>query len=495
MQISRRKFLRDAGLIATTIGTLSAESCSTQTRHKLSNKHKPNIIYILADDLGYGDLGCYGQKRIKTPNLDKMAAEGMRFTQHYAGSTVCAPSRCALMTGKHTGRCTVRGNVDVLMKPEEFTIAKILKGAGYSTACIGKWGIGHPPPPDDPHTAGFDYFFGYLSMWHAHNYYPDFLWKNGKKVPLKNAVMHPEKHYKENQAPLVGLANKKVDYTPDLFTEAALQFIEEQNQPAYPKARPSGRPFFLFLSYTIPHANNEAGQFGEHGMEVSDYGIYKEKDWPEPEKGKAAMISRMDRDIGRIFRKLKQLGIDQNTLVMFSSDNGPHKEGGIDPDFFDSNGPLKGMKRDLYEGGIRVPMIARWPGRIKAASEFNYVSAFWDMLPTFAELAGAAVPKDIDGISMVSALLSRPQQKHEYLYWEFHEGSSKQAVRIGDYKAVRLAPSKPIELYDLKSDVGEEKNIADQHPQIVAKVKEILSKVRTDEDIWPLQDKAGRIPF
>ncbi|MFQ6036395.1 MAG: arylsulfatase [Sedimentisphaerales bacterium] len=483
MQVSRRKFLRDASLMAAAIGTSTIDSCSFQTAHWPSNPppaDKPNIIYILADDLGYGDLGCYGQKRIKTPNLDKMAAEGMRFTQHYAGSTVCAPSRCALITGKHTGHCTVRGNVDVLMKPQEITIAKILKGAGYSTACIGKWGIGHPPPPDDPHTAGFDYFFGYLSMWHAHNYYPDFLWKNGKKVPLKNVVMHPEKHHKENQAPLVGLASKKVDYSHDLFTEAALQFIDQQNQP-----------FFLFLAYTIPHANNEAGRFGEHGMEVPDYGIYKEKDWPEPEKGKAAMISRMDRDVGRIFRKLKQLGIDQDTLVMFSSDNGPHKEGGIDPDFFDSNGPLQGIKRDLYEGGIRVPMIAHWPGRIRAASQCDYVSAFWDILPTFAELTGAVVPEDIDGISLVPALLSRPQQKHEYLYWEFHEGSSKQAVRIGDYKAIRLAPSKSIELYDLKSDVGEQKNIAEQHPQIVAKVKEILSKVRTGEDVWPLQDKSG----
>lgn len=484
MQISRRKFLRDAGLIAASLGTLSAESCSTQARHKLGNKHKPNIIYILADDLGYGDLGCYGQKRIKTPNLDTMAAEGMRFTQHYAGSTVCAPSRCALMTGKHTGRCTVRGNVDVLMKPEEVTIGKIFKGAGYSTACIGKWGIGHPPPPSDPHNNGFDYFFGYLSMWHAHNYYPDFLWKNGKKVPLKNVVMHPEKHYKENQAPLVGLASTKIDYSHDLFTEATLELIEKQNQP-----------FFLFLSYTIPHANNEAGQFGEHGMEVPNYGAYKEQNWPEPEKGKAAMISRMDRDIGRIFRKLKQLRIDQNTLVMFSSDNGPHKEGGISPDFFDSNGPLKGIKRDLYEGGIRVPMITRWPGQIKAGSECDHVSAFWDILPTFAELAGASIPKDIDGISIVPALLSKPQKKHKYLYWEFHEGSTKQAVRIGDYKAVRLAPSKPVELYDLKSDIGEEKNLADKHPRIVAKVKEILSNVRTDKDIWPLQDKADTIPF
>ena len=261
MRLSRRTFLRNIGLTTAAITTLSIDGCNTPVGRTGKNKRKPNIIYILADDLGYGDLGCYGQRKIKTPNLDKMAAEGMKFTQHYAGSTVCAPSRCALMTGKHTGHCTVRGNVDVLMKPDEITIAKTLKQAGYSTACIGKWGIGHPPPPDDPHNNGFDHFFGYLSMWHAHNFYPDFLWKDGKKVPLRNVVQHPEKHYKENQESLVGLASEKVDYSHDLFSQAALEFIEEQDGP-----------FFLFIPYTIPHANNEAGQFGEHGMEVPDYG-------------------------------------------------------------------------------------------------------------------------------------------------------------------------------------------------------------------------------
>ena len=475
MRLSRRRFLKDAGLTAAAIGTLSVDGCLMPTAQRLSGRQKPNIIYILSDDLGYGDLGCYGQKRIRTPNLDKMAAEGMRFTQHYAGSTVCAPSRCSLMTGKHTGHCTVRGNVDVLIEPDEVTAAKILKQAGYSTACIGKWGIGHPPPPKDPHNRGFDYFFGYLSMWHAHNYYPDFLWKNGKKVPLKNLVQHPEKHYKENQENLVGLASKKVDYSHDLFSEAALDYIEKRDGP-----------FFLFLSYTTPHANNEASQFGEHGMEVPDYGIYTDKDWPEPEKGKAAMISRMDGDIGIIFKKLKELGIDEQTLVMFTSDNGPHKEGGVKPDFFDSNGPLRGIKRDLYEGGIRVPMIARWPGKIKADSSCDHISAFWDILPTLAELAAAQNPDEIDGISMVPALLGESQQQHRFLYWEFHEGSSKQAVRMGDWKAVRLAPSRPIELYNLKLDIGEQNNVAGRHPDIVTQVKKILDKVRTDANVWPL---------
>jgi arylsulfatase A-like enzyme len=476
MKQSRRRFLKDFSLTAATIATLPFDGCFSVAGP--SGKQRPNIIYILADDLGYGDLGCYGQQRIKTPNLDRMAAEGMRFTQHYAGSTVCAPSRCALMTGRHTGHCTVRGNVDVLMKPTERTVAKVLKEAGYSTACIGKWGIGHPSPPEGPRNHGFDFFFGYLSMWHAHNYYPDFLWKNGQKVPLRNVVQHPKKHYKPAQEGLVGLASEKVDYSHDLFSEAAVKFIREQNGP-----------FFLFLPYTIPHANNEASLFGEHGMEVPDLGIYKDKDWPEPEKGKAAMISRLDRDIARILATLKERRIDDKTLVIVSSDNGPHKEGGVKPDFLGSSGPLQGTKRDLYEGGIRVPMIARWPGTIKAGSTSHHISAFWDILPTFAELADTPAPAGIDGISMVPALLGKPQKQHEFLYWEFHEGRSKQAVRMGDWKAVRTAPSRAIELYDLKSDISEHNNVADAHPNVVARAEEILRSVRTDADLWPLMDK------
>jgi len=310
------------------------------------------------------------------------------------------------------------------------------------------------------------------------------LWYDGFELPLGNVVQHPETHYKAGQEKLVGLASKKVDYSHDIFSQGALTFIESKD-----------RPFFLFLSYTIPHANNEAGQFGQHGMEVPDLGIYADKEWPEPEKAKAAMISRLDRDIGRILAELKQLGLEKTTLVMFTSDNGPHKEGGINPDFFDSNGPLRGTKRDLYEGGIRVPMIARWPGTIEPGSTSDHISAFWDVLPTFAELAGAQKPEGIDGVSFARALFGRPQQEHEYLYWEFHEGSSKQAVRMGDWKAVRLAPSRPIELYNLVSDIGEENNIADMHPDIVTKAEEIMSTVRTAADIWPLNDKSKKMPF
>jgi len=480
MKQTRRSFLRYLGLAG-------AVSVTPFIHCTIKKPGLPNVIYILADDLGYGDLGCYGQDKIKTPNLDRIAQEGMRFTQHYAGSTVCAPSRCSLMTGKHVGHATIRGNVDVLMKPDEMTVAKLMKNAGYSTACIGKWGIGHPPPPDDPHNNGFDHFFGYLSMWHAHNYYPEFLWRNGEKVPLNNVGRHVEKHYKKDQEALTGYGIERNDYTSDLFTREAMAWLGEQNGP-----------FFLFLSYTIPHANNEAMELGgEHGMEVPDLGEYQNTDWPVAEKGKAAMISRMDRDIGAIMNKLKDLGIDQNTLVIFTSDNGPHKEGGVDPDFFNSSGIVRGKKRDLYEGGIRVPMLARWPVKIEPGTTSDHISAFWDVLPTLAELTNQNTPDDIDGISFLPTLSGKEseQKVHEYLYWEFHEGSSKQAVRMGKWKAVRLAPSKPVELYDLTQDIREEHNIASDHPEIIDKVKKILSSVRTEKKVWPLNETQDTMPF
>jgi len=470
--MNRRDFLKTIGLCA---GSLVLSGC-TGPYQKADRKHRrPNIIFILADDLGYGDLGCYGQKVIQTPNLDQMAKEGMLFTQHYAGSTVCAPSRCALMTGLHTGHCSVRGNGVSLLKPEEVTVATILKQTGYVTAVIGKWGVGHPPPPGDPARHGFDYFFGYLNMMHAHNYYPEFLWRNDEKYYLDgNKVKKPH--------PLgYGVAIKRKQYTHDLFTREALKFIEQNGR----------RRFFLYLAYTIPHANNEAG---DKGMEVPSFGQYADKDWPEPQKGYAAMITRMDRDIGRLLDSLKKSGLDENTVVIFTSDNGPHKEGGSDPEFFDSNGPLRGIKRDLYEGGIRVPMIARWPGKIKPGSVSNHVSAFWDFLPTCAELAGVKPPKDIDGISMVPTLMGQPrkQKKHRFLYWEFHEQGKKQAVRMGNYKAVRLnihyKPNAPMELYDLKTDIGEQHNIADQHPEVIAKIKAYLKTARTESPKWPLSE-------
>ena len=441
---------------------------------------RPNIIYILADDLGYGDLGCYGQKTIKTDNIDRMAAEGMRFTQHYAGSTVCAPSRCTLMTGLHTGKATVRGNSGkiegrVPLRTSDVTIAEMLKRAGYATALVGKWGLGEERTTGFPNKKGFDYFFGYLNQTHAHNYYPAFLWRNNKKVALGNEVVRPKSGYAQGYG---GASTKCVDYSHDIFTREAFDFIDKSRH----------RPFFLYLAYTIPHANNEARILDRHGMEVPDYGIYKDKDWPEAQKGHAAMITRMDRDIGRLLGRLKKLGLDESTLVMFSSDNGPHREGGARPEFFNSGGSLRGIKRDLYEGGIRVPMIARWPGKIKAGSVSNHVSAFWDILPTCAEVAVFKSPENIDGISMIPTLLGQAEQqkKHKFLYWEFHEGGFKQAVRMGEWKAVRLGPGEPLELYNLVEDIAEKQNVAAQHPEVIAKIESYLRTARTHSPNWPV---------
>ena len=472
MKQTRRQFLGAAGLA--TAGVLSSvvPGCqSARTGRGAAAPSKPNIIFILADDLGYGDLGCYGQQTIQTPNLDRMAAEGVIFTDHYAGSTVCAPSRCCLMTGVHTGHAWIRGNDRIPLRPSDVTVAELLKQAGYTTGIVGKWGLGEPQTSGIPNKKGFDHWLGYLNQLHAHNYYPDYLWRNEEKVYLANEVKPIN--------PPGGVATKRVQYSDDLFTADALQFLEWSKD----------RPFFLYLAYTIPHANNEAGK---NGMEVPSYGPYANKDWPEPQKGHAAMITRMDADIGRLFARLQSLGLDDKTLVLFSSDNGPHKEGGADPNFFDSNGPLRGNKRDMYEGGIRVPLIARWPGRIARGTGTDHVCAFWDFLPTCCDLAGVAPPEGIDGISILPTLLGRPenQKKHLYLYWEFHEQGKKQAVRMGCWKGIRLNvaknPDGPVELYDLTIDPAEEENIADQHPDIVAQVAEIMKAAHTPSEHWPL---------
>jgi len=434
---------------------------------------KPNIIFIQADDLGYGDLSCYGQRKFKTPNIDRLAAEGLRFTQYYAGGTVCAPSRSALMTGQHTGHTRIRGNARYPLAPEDVTVAEVLKSApgapagGYKTALIGKWGLGEAGTTGIPNRQGFDYFFGYLNQRHAHNYYPTFLWRNEERVKLRNVVPDEDQEGSGN-------STNRVDYTHDLIAEESLRFIEGNR---------SG-PFFLYLAFTIPHANNEAKN---KGMEVPDLGEFANKDWPDQEKAKAAMITRMDRDVGRLMALLKKLGIDDDTLVFFTSDNGPHREGGADPDFFDSNGPLRGIKRDMYEGGIRVPMIARWPKRIKAGAKSDQVWAHWDFLPTAAEIAGVKPPANIDGISMLNALLGRRQRNHEFLYWEFHERGFSQAVRMGDWKAVRNSPDSPLELYDLKNDLGEQNDVAAKHPEVVKKIEEYLKTARTESELWPIK--------
>lgn len=432
----------------------------------------PNIVFVLADDLGYGDLGCYGQKVIQTPALDRMAAEGMRFTDCYAGSTVCAPSRCCLMLGQHTGHAIVRGNGGVPLRPEDVTLAELLKTAGYATGIVGKWGLGEAETTGVPNFQGFDFWFGYLNQRHAHNYYPEFLWLNQTQAKLPNVVEHV---INGRDCTPGGVATKRVVYSHDLFTKRALEFLDQHARG----------PFFLYLAYTIPHANDEAKN---RGMEVPDFGQYADRDWPDPQKGHAAMISRMDADIGRLLAKLRQLGIDQNTIVFFSSDNGPHKEGGADPAFFNSSGPLQGYKRSLYDGGIRVPGIARWPGKVKAGSTSDLPWAFWDFLPTACQLAGVKPPQSIDGISIVPTLLGTGGQKrHEFMYWEFHEGgSSKQAVRMGDWKAIRVWGG-PLELYDLATDVAEANDVAAQHPDVVAKIEAYLKTARSENEHWPMR--------
>ena len=439
----------------------------------------PNIIYILADDAGYGDFGCYGGTQLPTPNIDRMAAEGMKFTRHYAGCTVCAPSRCVLMTGLHTGHCRVRGNSPGLLLDEDVTIAEVLKDAGYETACIGKWGIGAPPPLNDPNQQGFDMFYGYISMWHAHNFYPEFLIRDGKEEALRNVSQEQWKGQDGR-----GVAVRKVDYVPDLLTEEVLKFIRRKRE----------QPFFLYYALNVPHANNEGGRFNdgpEKGMEVPDFGPYADKDWPGPEKGFAAIMRNIDRDVGRILDELKQNGLDENTLVMFSSDNGPHQEGGHQMEFFNSNGSLRGMKRDLYEGGIRVPLIARWPGHVLPGTVSNHISGFQDMLPTFAELSGQQVAKDLDGISMVPTLLSRGiQPEHDYLYWEFSERKGRRAVLKGDWKLLQLnvATDTPSEfqLYNVVDDVSEENDVADDHPELIRELQPLLDGAHRPSSQYPL---------
>ncbi len=432
---------------------------------------RPNIIFILSDDLGYGDLGCYGQKQILTPAIDRMAREGMRFTDCYAGSTVCAPSRCTLMTGLHTGHARIRGNADVPLTPQDVTVAEVLRRAGYATGLIGKWGLGESGTAGIPNRQGFDSFFGYLNQAHAHNYYPDFLWRNEEKVPLKNVVRHVPTPTSPS-----GVATQCVEYSHDLFASAALQYIEQHKADR----------FFLYLAFTIPHANNERRP---NGMEVPSLGPYANKPWPAPEKGLAAMISRMDADVERLMAKLRDLGLDHKTIVFFSSDNGPHHEGGCDPAFFQSSGPLQGFKRSLHDGGIREPMIVRWPGHVRPQTTSDLVWAFWDFLPTAAELVGVEPPAGLDGISVAPTLLGRGAQKqHEFLYWEFHERpASAQAARMGPWKAVRESPSKPIALYDLRTDIGEAHDVAAAHPEVAAKITAYLNSARTESKDFPLR--------
>ena len=438
----------------------------------------PNILLIQADDLGYGDLSAYGQAKFQTPALDKLAREGIRFTQYYSGSTVCAPSRTALLTGLHTGHAWIRGNGglpegDVPLRAEEVTVAEVLRERGYRTALIGKWGQGQPGTAGMPDKQGFDYAFGFLDQRHAHRQFTDHFYRNGERVP----------------------ADLERDYAGDVFTKEASAFIGKDDS----------RPFFLYLNYTVPHAELRApddsialfrGKFPEKPFVNAKADAVQSgsrpdtpslgyRSQPEPHAAFAAMITRMDRDIGRLADLLTARGLDRRTLILFTSDNGPHQEGGADPAFFNSSGGLRGIKRDLYEGGIRVPMIARWTGTIPAGRVSAHPWAHWDLLPTLAEIAGAKAPAGLDGLSMVRALRGETQPTHPVFYWEFHERGFQQAVRMGQWKAVRLKPGGPLELYDLHADEKESHDLASAHPDIVKKIEAYLEKARTPSGRWP----------
>ncbi|MEN8157297.1 MAG: arylsulfatase [Bacteroidota bacterium] len=444
---------------------------------------KPNIIYILADDLGYGDLSCYGQEKFDTPNIDRLAKEGIKLTQHYSGSTVCAPSRSTLITGQHTGHTPVRGNRE--HKPEgqwplpasSPSMAKMFNTAGYATGAFGKWGLGYPNSEGDPIARGFDIFYGYNCQRNAHHYYPQYLYHNNDKVILE-----------ENAGGERGL------YAPHLIHRQALKFIEDHRD----------QPFFLYYPNVIPHAELVAP---EEYMEKYRGKFLPEKSYkgigfnhpryigggygPQPEghAAFAAMINLLDDQVGEILDKLEALGIADNTLVIFTSDNGPHPAAGADPKYFNSNGGLRGIKRDLYEGGIRVPMVARWPGKIEAGTVSDHISAFWDMLPTFAEIVAQPVPGETDGISMLPAMTGEGvQEQHRYMYWEFHERGGRQAVRMGKWKGVRYNvkkhPDGPVELYNLETDPKEQANLAGEHPDIATELTEILMSARTESEVF-----------
>ena len=474
--IDRREFVRAVGLSAASL-VLPGCAGTTELTAGGASLDRPNIIFIMADDLGYGHLGCYGQKQIRTPHLDWMASEGTRFTQVYAGHCVCAPSRSVLMTGRHTGHTSVRvnGGGSPLL-PEDITVAEVLKDAGYATGIFGKWGLGDHGTAGVPYQQGFDEFYGYLHQVHAHFYYPWFLWRNDQK----HALPGNEGEHRQQ-------------YSHDLIVDESLDFIRRHRQG----------PFFLYVPFTIPHfellvpedsLKEYDGKFPEPTPYVDSRRHYA--DQPAPRATLAAMISRMDRDVGRIFALLKELKIDETTIVFFTSDNGGYRLARPgEQDFFQANGSLRGAKGSFYEGGLRVPMIVRWPGRVAPGATDDFIWAFWDVMPTLAELAGAKAPSDIDGISVAPRLLGQSQEQTDrFLYWEeIPQGKGgtpawSQAVRWDKWKAVRLKPRLPLELYDLETDLGEQNNVTDQHPAVITEIEGYLKTARTVSRTYPPQE-------
>jgi uncharacterized sulfatase len=441
----------------------------------------PNIIFIMADDMGYADAGCYGQEIIQTPRIDQLASGGMLFTQHYAGNTVCAPSRCALMTGYHMGHAEIRGNKQAPPSGQwpisdgAVTIAELLKEAGYTTGMVGKWGLGTEVNSGDPLRQGFDFYYGYLDQVLAHNYFPEYLIRNGEKEYLDNEVKYLDSTLWHKG--LGSYSTKKSTYSHDLMALEALDFIRQNKD----------QPFFLYVPFTIPHDNGEE-QMGER-QEVPDHGIYSAEEWSKERKGYAAMITRMDKDIGGIMDLIEELGLAENTVIFFTSDNGPVPARDY-TEFFNSNGQYRGGKRDVYEGGIRVPLVVSWKGTIEPGSRSDHISAFWDFLPTACELAGIEVHEEVDGISYLPALKQEEQEEHESLYWEFPAVGGKQALRRGAWKLVRnqviSEPPGTLELYNLELDPGEETDVAADHPDVVEELLRLMGESRTESVHFPL---------
>ncbi len=425
----------------------------------------PNLIFVLSDDLAQGDVGCYGQKLIQTPNLDRMAAEGMRFTQAYCGTTVCAPSRASLITGLHSGHCPIRANREIQpegqmpLPAETITVAQLLKGAGYATACVGKWGMGMFDTTGSPLKKGFDHFFGYNCQRHAHSYFPTYLYSDGQRFELPG-----------NDGKGVG----KI-YAQDLIQKDALDWVRANRS----------RPFFLFYAITLPHGRQE----------IDDVGIYAKEKWTPTQKAYAAQVTRLDRDVGQLLGLIQELGLDEKTLVIVAGDNGSSfgPETPMGRLFEQASNGMRGFKRQLYEGGLRQAAIARWPGRVPAGRVSGQPWAFWDFLPTAVELAGGSIPAGFkpDGHSLVRMLEGGPAPRREYFYWELHESASLQAVRFGDWKAVKNGPSAPIELYDLANDAGEIRNLAIENPEQVARASSLMSQAHQEDPLWPLRDRPG----
>jgi arylsulfatase A len=445
--------------LATAVAAAALMAAGTTPTAAAGPGGRPNIVLIMADDLGYGELGCYGQEKIRTPNIDRMAAEGMRFIRYYAGSNVCAPSRSALMTGLHTGHTPIRANgPGQYLHDEDVTVAEVLKGAGYETACFGKYGLGNEGTPGHPNRQGFDTFFGFLDHVHAHFYYPYFLWKDEARYPLPG-----------NEG------RRRGQYSHDEVMRQALDYL----------GRDHDRPFFLYLAVTIPHVELVVPEDS-----LAPYrGRFEETPLPDPRPGYigsdtpyatfAGMVGRLDDHVGQVLDLLKRRGLDENTVVLFTSDNGPQgNQWKRVADFFDGNGPLRGYKGEFYEGGIRVPLIARWPGTIRPGSTSDHVAAHWDLMPTFADLAGASPPTRTDGLSFAPTLLGRGDQKaHDHLYWEIGPGAepNERAVRMGDWKAVQPGRNKPWELYNLKADPAEATDVAARHPDVLKRIEALAA--------------------